>query len=134
MSNKEKRIALAKEAIDLIREFRKEELMISTEIYIEMEPSEDGSLIFFKHEMDGEYEYELKEISEELAHDMKGFAMFGPGFYEAFDMEIAEIKYKYEELDKQEFIEYVGNLYYMKHRCEEIYARLQAIELEAKKL
>lgn len=134
MINEEKRIQLAKEAIGLIKEFRKEELLVSTEIAIEMEASEDGSLIFFKHEKDGEYEYELKEISEELAHDMKGFAMFGPGFYEAFDMEVSELKDKYEELSKVEFIEFVGKLYYMKYRCEEIYEKLKDIEIKAMQL
>ena len=45
-------------------------------------------------------------------------------------LKINELGYKYKNRDKEEFMNYVGKLYYMKFRCEEIYERLQQIEKE----
>ena len=43
---------------------------------------------------------------------------------------IDDIENDYKEKSKEEFIKYVGNIYYTKYRCQEIYERLQEIECE----
>ena len=60
--------------------------------------------------------------------------MCSPSFYECLDHTKAELEYDYKKKSKDEFINYVGKLYYAEYRCEEIYKRLQEIEDEASEL
>lgn len=46
----------------------------------------------------------------------------------------SEVESEYKRMSKEEYIQYVGGLYYMEQRCEEIYVRLQQIEREADEL
>lgn len=134
MSNATKRIELANEAIELIKEFRNEEAKLGMEMLISVKASEDGKIIIVNNDLEGETEWELSEISSEFARDMEGFAMFGAGLYEEIDELVSGFQYKYGEMDKEEFIQYVGNIYYIKYRCEEIYNRLKEIEKESEQL
>lgn len=134
MSNETKRIELANEAIELIKEFRNEEAKLCMEMLISVKASEDGKIIIVNNDLEGETEWELSEISSEFARDMEGFAMFGAGLYEEIDELVSGFQYKYGEMDKEEFIQYVGNIYYIKYRCEEIYKRLKEIEKESEQL
>ena len=47
------------------------------------------------------------------------------------DFRIDDIEDDYKNKSKEEFLNYVGHLYYAKYRCIEIYDRLQDIEDEA---
>lgn len=134
MSNATKRIELANEAIELIKEFRNEEAKLGMEMLISVKASEDGKIIIVNNDLEGETEWELSEISSEFARDMEGFGMFGAGLYEEIDELVSSFQYKYGEMDKEEFIQYVGNIYYIKYRCEEIYNRLKEIEKESEQL
>lgn len=134
MSNATKRIELANEAIELIKEFRNEEAKLGMEMLISVKASENGKIIIVNNDLEGETEWELSEISSEFARDMEGFAMFGACLYEEIDELVSSFQYKYGEMDKEEFIQYVGNIYYIKYRCEEIYNRLKEIEKEAEQL
>ncbi|MFR8620277.1 MAG: hypothetical protein ACLVEC_05715, partial [Romboutsia timonensis] len=52
-------------------------------------------------------------------------------FEEEIDFRIDDIEDDYKNKSKEEFLNYVGHLYYAKYRCIEIYDRLQDIEDEA---
>lgn len=54
--------------------------------------------------------------------------------YEAIGIAQSEVEDKYKTMSKDKYIQYVGGLYYMEQRCEEIYVRLEQIEKEAKEL
>lgn len=134
MNNIIKRIELANEAVELIKEFRSEEAKLDIEILISVKASEGGKTIIVNNHSEGETEWELSEISSEFARDMEGFAMFGAGLHEEIEELVLNFEHKYSEMNKEEFIQYVGNIYYIKYRCEEIYKRLKAIEIEAEQL
>ena len=46
---------------------------------------------------------------------------------EAIDLAVNEFECYYNKMDKKKFMNYVGKVYYMKFRCEEIYERLKEI-------
>ena len=60
--------------------------------------------------------------------------MCSPSFYECLDNIKDELGSKYKKKSKDEFINYVGKLYYAEYRCSEIYERLKDIENEASEL
>lgn len=45
-----------------------------------------------------------------------------------------EVENEYKNMNKDEYIQYAGGLFYLGERAEEIYARLQEIEEEAEKI
>ena len=47
--------------------------------------------------------------------------MCSPSFYECLDNIKDELGSKYKKKSKDEFISYVGKLYYAEYRCAEIY-------------
>ena len=50
------------------------------------------------------------------------------------DLAVDEFECEYRNKDKKEFMKYVGKVYYMKFRCEEIYERLKEIEEEVSEI
>ena len=60
--------------------------------------------------------------------------MCSPSFYECLDNIKDELGSKYKKKSKDEFISYVGKLYYAEYSCAEIYERLQVIESEVRNL
>ena len=136
MNKIEKRIKLANEAKDLIIEYRKEESILGENVLKSISVSEDGSIIYVDDLYEGLEEYDLDCISSIFRADIEGFGPCGPRFFEAIDMSIADIEYDYKNKNKsrEEFINYVGSLYYTQYRCEEIYNRLKEIAKEAEEL
>lgn len=136
MNKIEKRIKLANEAKDLITEFRKEESILGENVLKGISVSEDGSIIYVDDLYEGLEEYDLDCISSIFRAAIEGFGPCGPRFFEAIDMSIADIEYDYKNKKKsrEEFINYVGSLYYAQYRCEEIYNRLKEIDEEAEEL
>ena len=80
---------------------------------------------------DNVLELELDEVASVYRRFIDGCGPCGGIFEEEIDLRICDIEYDYKKKSKDEFISYVGNLYYAKYRCEEIYERLQEIEYEA---
>lgn len=134
MTNLEKRLKLANEAKELIIEFRQEEGRLGDNILQKIHISEDGSTIYVTETYDGEKEYALEEISEMFITEMRGWGPCSAQLYEAIAMAQSEVESEYKRMSKEEYIQYVGGLYYMEQRCEEIYVRLQQIEKEAEEL
>ena len=134
MSNIERKMELAKEAVELIKEFGEEASIVGDNPIKSIEIKEDGSIIEIDHEYDGLEEYQLSKISSIFLSEMRGWGPCSAGFYEAISLAEGELEYEFKRLSKTEFKEYVGNLKYAEYRCEEIYIRLEAIEKEAKEL
>ncbi|MEG0855812.1 MAG: hypothetical protein RSG52_04940 [Terrisporobacter sp.] len=134
MTNLEKMLKLANEAKDLIIEFREEEIRLGENILKEISISEDGLTIYVTEVYDGEKEYALEEISGMFLTEMRGWGPCSAQLYEAISMAQSEVESEYKRMNKEEYIQYVGGLYYMELRCEEIYVRLEQIEQEAAEL
>ncbi|MEG1410088.1 MAG: hypothetical protein RSD36_09630 [Terrisporobacter sp.] len=134
MTNLEKRLKLANEAKDLIIEFREEESRLGENVLEKIIISEDGSRIYVTDKYDGDEEYDLECISSMFTTLMRGWGPCSAQLYEAISMAQSEVESEYKNMSKEEYIQYVGGLYYMEHRCEEIYARLEQIEKEVEEL
>lgn len=130
MDKGQKKIELAKEAVTLIKEFRKLNTIIGDNIFESVRASKDGSKIIIKHMYEGRLEYDLEQVHTVLEDEMEGFGPCGGGFDEAVELAVDEFDCEYRNKDKKQFISYVGKVYYMKFRCEEIYNRLKEISEE----
>lgn len=134
MTNLEKRLKLANEAKELIMEFREEEGRLGENVLQKISISEDGSIIYVTETYDGEKEYGLEEISDIFVTEMRGWGPCSAQLYEAIEMAKCDVESEYKNMSKEEYIQYVGGLFYMEQRCEEIFVRLQEIAKEAETL
>lgn len=134
MINLEKRLKLANEAKDLIIEFREEEARLGENVLQEISISEDGATIYVTETYNGEEEYRLEGISSMFVTEMRGWGPCSAQLYEAIHIAQSEAESEYKNMSKEEYIQYVGGLYYMEQRCEEIFVRLQQIEREVEEL
>ena len=134
MVSMEKQLELAKEAVSLIKEFRRLATIIGDNIFKSVKSNKDGSKIIINHAYEGRLVYNLNEIHNALEDEMEGFAPCGGGLDEAVDLAVDEFECEYRNKDKKEFMKYVGKVYYMKFRCEEIYERLKEIEEEVSEI
>jgi len=131
MSNLEKQRELAKEAVKLIKEFKKEASIVSEDSFKSIKIKKSGSIIEIDDFYEGIREYNLNEISSVLKLEMRGFGPCSAGFYEAIEQEESDLKSDFNKYTKNEFKKLIGNLKYVECRCEEIYNRLEEIEKEA---
>lgn len=135
MNNIDKIKELVKEAKELVEEFSNESCSIGEPTVTEVHISEDGlSLIVELNFYNTEMEYGITEVSSIFAEEMEGFGPCPAGFYEGFQLATNEIDSEFRRMNKKQFVEYVGELYYAKYRCEAIYERLEAIERKVAKL
>ena len=134
MTNLEKRLKLANEAKDLIIEFREEVARLGENSLENISISDDGSIIYVTDKYEGDEEYELEIISHIFTTEMRGWGPCSAQLCEAIDMAKWDIESNYKKMEKDEYIQYVGGLFYMEQRCEEIYVRLEEIEKEARAL
>ena len=128
-------IELANEAKNLIMEFYEDQkVLYGGENLLEyIKILEDGRTIVLK-EMgcEEEEEYDLSCIASKLGYLLNGFGPCSSFFYEEIDLskDKYELEQKYKNMSKEEYIQYVGGLFYLPQRAEEIYERLQEIEIE----
>ena len=134
MSKLEKRMKLANEAVELIKEFREEAGILGHNPLKSVTIQEDGEIIEVDDEFEGVEEYCLTDISSVFSTEMRGWGPCSAGFYEAMDLALDDLEDVFKKFSKEEFKEYVGNLKYAEYRCEEIYKRLEEIEEEASEL
>ena len=134
MRKLEKRMKLANEAVELIKEFREEAGILGHNPLKSVTIQEDGEIIEVDDEFEGVEEYCLTDISSVFSTEMRGWGPCSAGFYEAMDLALDDLEDVFKKSSKEEFKEYVGNLKYAEYRCEEIYKRLEEIEEEASEL
>ena len=126
----ERRLKLANEAVELIHEF--EELIghIGYSRLRDASINEYELTIVAIDPNNNILELELYEVASVYRHFIDGYGPCGGIFEEDINFIIDDIENDYKEKSKEEFIKYVGNTYYTKYRCQEIYERLQEIECE----
>ena len=131
MKNLDKQKELAKEAVRLIKEFRKESEILGENPLVRIKIKKGGAIIEAEDAFSGVEEYALNEISSIFSTEMRGWGPCSAGFYEAMSLAESDLESDFEKLSKMEFKKYVGNLKYAEYRCEAIYKRLEEIEKEA---
>lgn len=135
MTDLEKRLKLAEEAKNLIIEYRKEIDFVFEEYTLEeISINEDGSVIHTVDTYDGEEDHELICISQIFTGEMRGWGPCPARLKESISLAQGLVDGEYRNMDRERYINYVGGLYYLDHRTEEIYQRLLAIEKEAEEL
>ena len=136
MTNEEKMIELSNEAKNLIMEFYEDQMVLcgGDNVLEYIKSTEDGRQITVRERDCENTEYDLPCIASTLRYTLRGIGPCGSGFYEALDYAKSEVEDEYKNMDKDEYIQYVGSLYYLGERAEEIYARLQEIEKEAEEI
>ena len=80
MSKLEKRMKLAKEAVELIKEFRGEEAILGHNPLRAVSIKEDGEIIEVDDEFDGVIEYSLTDISSIFTLEMRGWGLYSAYF------------------------------------------------------
>ena len=128
---KAKWLKLANEAVELIHEFEEIVGKIGISIMREVSINEDELTIKAIDPNDNDLELELYEVATVYRSVIDGWGPCGGMFEEEIDFRIDDIEDDYKNKSKEEFLNYVGHLYYAKYRCKEIYERLQEIEDEA---
>ena len=126
----ESRLKLANEAVELIHEFEAIVGEIGISIMREVSINEDELTIKAIDPNDNDLELELYEVATVYRSIIDGCGPCGGMFEEEIDFRIHDIEDDYKNKSKEEFLNYVGHLYYAKYRCQEIYERLQEIECE----
>jgi len=130
MNNKANKIKLLNEAKNLILEFEEIVEKIGFSLMRDVSINEEAFIIIATDPNDNILELELDEVATVYRRFIDGCGPCCGMFDEEIDLRIADIEYDYEDKNKEDFINYVGNLYYTKYRCEEIYKRLREIECE----
>ena len=134
MNRLAKLMKLAKEAVELIKEFREEAAILGTNPLRAISIKNDGEIIEVDDEFEGVKKYSIYKISSIFELEMRGYGPCTAGFYEAVSLAEADLEYDFKRYSKEEFKEYVGNLKYAEYRCEAIYERLEEIEKEREAL
>ena len=125
------RTKLVKEAKELILEFEEIINNIGFSLLRDVSINEELATVIATDPNDNVLELELDEVASVYRRFIDGCGPCGGIFEEEIGLRICDIEYDYKKKNKDEFISYVGNLYYAKYRCKEIYHRLEDIECEA---
>ena len=131
---KANRIKLLNEAKDLILEFEDIISNIGFRLMTDVSINEEALTLIATDPNEEVLELELYDVSRVYRYCIDGCGPCCGMFDEEIDLRIGDIEYDYEYKkkyqDREEFVNYVGHLYYAKLRCHEIYDRLQEIEGE----
>lgn len=131
MDTLDKRKRLVDEAISLIREFEGISVDIR-ETRIE-ELSLDDEYTKISYELEGEkLVFPLTQISHIYEIEFEGLGDLPPTFPELVSAVKQNIEVNFNEMSKEDFIHFVGNIYYADLRCREIYKQLKEIEQKAR--
>lgn len=125
-----KKIELAEKVLGLINEFIELESLICESTYKGIKIDKVTAKIIIEDEYEGTLEYDVVEVARLFHERVNGWGPCSSGFYEAIEEEKNCIEDKFEELDKEEFINYIGRLYYMEYRCEKIIKELKDLSVE----
>ena len=112
-----KKIEIARKAVDLIREFFSLEAILGENLCRGIKINKETASIIINDLYEGVLEYDVEKAAIAFEERINGW---GPC--------------KFSKLSKDEFINYVGSIYYTEYRCEEIVKELKELAKEYKKL
>lgn len=119
---------LASEATMLIKDVIENAAFLEDNFFKSIEISEDQLTILLKDKNNNCLEYSLSEVSCIFTDEIQGLWEVEGNIFDYFEFVKEKNNEKYKELNKEEFVNYVGRLYYLQYRCEEVFRRLREIE------
>ena len=125
---------IAKKAADLIREFFSLEAILGENLCKGIEVDNKTASIIINDLYEGILEYDVEKAAMVFDERINGWGPCPSGVYDAIEEEKNCFDDKFSELSKDEFINYVGSIYYTEYRCEEIVKELKELAKEYKKL
>ena len=63
----------------------------------------------------------MVKINSVFRNEIEGFGSCGSGFYEAIELAKNGLDDEFKNMDKKEFIKYVGTIFYIYNRFQDIY-------------
>ena len=129
-----KKIEIARKSVDLIREFFSLEAILGENLCRGIEINKEMASIIINDLYEGVLEYDVEQAAIAFEERINGWGPCSCGFYDAIEGEKNCFDDKFSELSKDEFINYVGSIYYTEYRCEEIVKELKELAKEYKKL
>ena len=129
MSNYGIEQAMANNVLILIREVIESGLILEGNFITNIEKSDDNKEFILKDKNGNYIEYSLSEISNIFSDEFEGLYDLEGNIFDYINEVKSENKKKYESLSKEEFINYIGRLYYLQYKCEEVYAKLKELEM-----
>lgn len=124
---------LIDEVISLIREFEGISVDIRETRIKELSIADDYTSI--SYELEGEkLTFPLTQISHIYEIEFEGLGDLAPTFPELVASVKKNIEENFNQMSKEDFIHFVGNIYYADLRCREIYKELKEIELKARNI
>lgn len=129
-----KKIEIARKLVDLIREFFSLEAILGENLCRGIEINKETASIIINDLYEGVLEYDVEKAAIAFEERINGWGPCSSGFYDAIEEEKNRFADKFSELSKDEFINYVGSIYYTEYRCEEIVKELKELAKEYKKL
>ena len=80
----------------------------------------------------------MVKINSVFRNEIEGCGSCGSGFYEAIELAKNGLDDEFKNMDKKEFIKYVGTICYIEPRCQDIYIikrnRILSFKNDVKKL
>ena len=134
MSRLVDKIKIAEKAADLIKEFFSLEGILGENLCRGIEVNNEIASIIIDDLYEGILEYDVEKAARVFDERINGWGQCPSGFYDAIEEEKNCFDDKFNELSKDEFINYVGRIYYTEYRCEEIVKELKVLAKEYKKL
>lgn len=128
MGKETKDMVLAKEAVMLIKDIIESAVFLEENFFNSIEISENHFTILLKDKNNNCLEYSLSEVSCIFTDEITGLWEIEGNVFDYFEFVKEKNNEKYKELSKEEFINYIGKLYYLQYRCEEVFRRLREIE------
>ena len=129
-----KKIEIARKSVDLIREFFSLEAILGENLCRRIEINKETASIIINDLYEGVLEYDVEKAAIAFEERINGWGPCSSGFYDDIEGEKNCFDDKFSELSKDEFINYVGSIYYTEYRCEEIVKELKELAKEYKKL
>ena len=129
-----KKIEIARKSVDLIREFFSLEAILGENLCRGIKINKETASIIINDLCEGVLEYDVEKAAIAFEERINGWGPCSSGFYDAIEEEKNCFDDKFSELSKDEFINYVGSIYYTEYRCEEIVKELKELAKEYKKL
>lgn len=129
-----KKIEIARKSVDLIREFFSLEAILGENLCRGIEINKETASIIINYLYEGVLEYDVEKAAIAFEERINGWGPCSSGFYDAIEEEKNWFDDKFSELSKDEFINYVGSIYYTEYRCEEIVKELKELAEEYKEL
>lgn len=134
MDRAERLKELATEASKIIFDFLNETSSYGGNFLKNILISEDGTYITLVNNYDEKLEYSISEVGYIFSDKAKGFWRDRDKFLDAIEKEKLYIYNSFKVLNKEDFIQYIGEVFYIENKYEDMRYKLHIIGRETEEL